>query len=145
MEIYRRVAWGRFTTVEAAPLPEVVEAGGVRLEVVETPGHSPDHVCFFERERGWLFTGDLFLAERQRYLRMDEDLATLIDVAAARVRAAHGARLLRAPRAGRGRPGGPAAPARPPLVRCASACSTCWGRASPRPRSRGGRWDRKGR
>jgi ribonuclease/clavin/mitogillin len=79
MEIYRRVAWGRYSTVAAAPLPVVVEAGGVRLEVVETPGHSPDHVCFFERARGWLFTGDLFLAERQRYLRMDEDLSTLIE------------------------------------------------------------------
>jgi glyoxylase-like metal-dependent hydrolase (beta-lactamase superfamily II) len=78
MEIYRRVAWGRHSTVEAAPLPEVVEAKGVRLEVVETPGHSPDHVCFFERARGWLFTGDLFLAERQRYLRMDEDFETLL-------------------------------------------------------------------
>jgi glyoxylase-like metal-dependent hydrolase (beta-lactamase superfamily II) len=78
MEIYRRVAWGRHSTVEATPLPEVVEAGGVRLEVVETPGHSPDHVCFFERARGWLFTGDLFLAERQRYLRMDEDFETLL-------------------------------------------------------------------
>jgi glyoxylase-like metal-dependent hydrolase (beta-lactamase superfamily II) len=77
-EFYRRVAWGRPTTVDAAPLPAAVEAGGLRLEVVETPGHSPDHVCFFERARGWLFTGDLFLAERQRYLRMDEDLATLI-------------------------------------------------------------------
>lgn len=77
-EIYRRVAWGRPATVEAVPLPAMVEAGGLGLEVVETPGHSPDHVCFFERARGWLFTGDLFLAERQRYLRMDEDLETLI-------------------------------------------------------------------
>jgi glyoxylase-like metal-dependent hydrolase (beta-lactamase superfamily II) len=78
MEIYRRVAWGRHSTVEAAPLPDVVDTGSVRLEVVETPGHSPDHVCFFERARGWLFTGDLFLAERQRYLRMDEDFETLL-------------------------------------------------------------------
>jgi endoribonuclease LACTB2 len=78
MEIYRRVAWGRYPTVEAAPLPDVVDTGALRLEVLETPGHSPDHVCFFVRERGWLFTGDLFLSERQRYLRMDEDFETLL-------------------------------------------------------------------
>jgi glyoxylase-like metal-dependent hydrolase (beta-lactamase superfamily II) len=78
MEIYRRLAWGRHATVAAEPLPEVVDTGAVRLEVVETPGHSPDHVCFFERKRGWLFTGDLFLSERQRYLRMDEDFETLL-------------------------------------------------------------------
>jgi glyoxylase-like metal-dependent hydrolase (beta-lactamase superfamily II) len=45
---------------------------------VATPGHSPDHLCFFEPDRGWLFTGDLFLAERLRFLRADEDLDALI-------------------------------------------------------------------
>jgi glyoxylase-like metal-dependent hydrolase (beta-lactamase superfamily II) len=43
-----------------------------------TPGHSPDHVCLFVPARGYLFTGDLFLAERLRFLRRDEDLTELI-------------------------------------------------------------------
>jgi ribonuclease/clavin/mitogillin len=30
-----------------------------RLEIVPTPGHSPDHVCFFDRASGDLFCGDL--------------------------------------------------------------------------------------
>jgi glyoxylase-like metal-dependent hydrolase (beta-lactamase superfamily II) len=77
-ELYRRLVWGRPTHVEARPLPPVVDTGGVRLEVLETPGHSPDHVCFYDRSRGWLFTGDLFLGERQRYLRDDEDLEGII-------------------------------------------------------------------
>jgi glyoxylase-like metal-dependent hydrolase (beta-lactamase superfamily II) len=77
-QLYRRLVWGGQVAVEAQPLPPVVETGGARLEVVETPGHSPDHVCFYERSRGWLFTGDLFLGERQRYLRDDEDLEQLI-------------------------------------------------------------------
>jgi glyoxylase-like metal-dependent hydrolase (beta-lactamase superfamily II) len=77
-ELYRRLVWGRPRHVEARPLPPVVDTGGVRLEVVETPGHSADHVCFYDRSRGWLFTGDLFLGERQRYLRDDEDLEQLI-------------------------------------------------------------------
>jgi len=37
----------------------VIDLGGRRLEVLHTPGHSPGHMCFFERERGYLFTGDL--------------------------------------------------------------------------------------
>jgi len=77
-EGYRRLAWGRPPHVEARPLGDAVATRGLRFEVVPTPGHSPDHVCFFERERGWLFTGDLFLAERLRYLREDEDLEALI-------------------------------------------------------------------
>ena len=77
-EGYRRLAWGRPPRIEARPLGAEVTTRSLRFEVVPTPGHSPDHVCFFERERGWLFTGDLFLAERLRYLREDEDLAALI-------------------------------------------------------------------
>jgi glyoxylase-like metal-dependent hydrolase (beta-lactamase superfamily II) len=78
-EAYRRLAWGRPPRVRARPLGTELATGALRLEVVPTPGHSPDHVCLFERERGWLFTGDLFLAERLRYLREDEDLDALID------------------------------------------------------------------
>ncbi len=29
------------------------------LDVLHTPGHSPGHLCFWEKERGYLFTGDL--------------------------------------------------------------------------------------
>lgn len=29
------------------------------VQVVHTPGHSPGHMCFWENERGHLFTGDL--------------------------------------------------------------------------------------
>jgi glyoxylase-like metal-dependent hydrolase (beta-lactamase superfamily II) len=78
VEMYRRLAWGRPPRVTADPLGDEVIAGRRRFRVIHTPGHSPDHVCFFEPERGWLFTGDLFLAERVRYLRSDEDLGGLI-------------------------------------------------------------------
>jgi glyoxylase-like metal-dependent hydrolase (beta-lactamase superfamily II) len=78
IELYRRLVWGRPRPVEARPLTPVVDTGAVRLEVVETPGHTPDHVCFYDRSRGWVFTGDLFLGERQRYLRDDEDLEQTI-------------------------------------------------------------------
>jgi glyoxylase-like metal-dependent hydrolase (beta-lactamase superfamily II) len=30
-----------------------------RLEIVPTPGHAPDHVCYFDRESGDLYCGDL--------------------------------------------------------------------------------------
>src|SRR5207247_663863 len=43
------------------------------------PGHATDHVALFEPERGWLFSGDLYLAPRLRYLRADEDVYAMMD------------------------------------------------------------------
>lgn len=38
---------------------DVIDIGSRYLKVIHTPGHSPGHVCFYEEERGYLFTGDL--------------------------------------------------------------------------------------
>ncbi|MCM1150323.1 MAG: MBL fold metallo-hydrolase [Butyricicoccus sp.] len=38
---------------------DMIELGGRGIEVLHTPGHSPGHMCFREKERGYLFTGDL--------------------------------------------------------------------------------------
>jgi glyoxylase-like metal-dependent hydrolase (beta-lactamase superfamily II) len=38
---------------------DVINIGGRILQVLHTPGHSPGHMCFYEKERGYLFTGDL--------------------------------------------------------------------------------------
>jgi glyoxylase-like metal-dependent hydrolase (beta-lactamase superfamily II) len=73
LQFYRRVIWGQPGNVTAEPLGKVVETGRYRFEVIPTPGHCPEHVCLFEREQGWLFSGDLFIHERVRYLRDDED------------------------------------------------------------------------
>jgi glyoxylase-like metal-dependent hydrolase (beta-lactamase superfamily II) len=35
-----------------------VSTGPLEFEVLRTPGHSPGHVCLYERKRRWLFSGD---------------------------------------------------------------------------------------
>lgn len=40
---------------------DVIDLGGICLEVLETPGHSMGSICLFDRENGYLFTGDLML------------------------------------------------------------------------------------
>ena len=38
---------------------DIIDIGGRKIEALHTPGHSPGHLCFWEPERGYLFTGDL--------------------------------------------------------------------------------------
>lgn len=38
---------------------DMIDLGGREVEVLHTPGHAPGHLCFWEKARGYLFTGDL--------------------------------------------------------------------------------------
>jgi len=39
---------------------DVLEAGGRKLQVVHTPGHSAGSICLYDRDRRMLFSGDAF-------------------------------------------------------------------------------------
>ncbi|MCW6109162.1 MBL fold metallo-hydrolase [Clostridium sporogenes] len=66
---------------------DVIDIGGRSIQVLHTPGHSPGHICFFEKERGYLFTGDLVYKDTlfayypstdpKVYLKSIERVATL--------------------------------------------------------------------
>jgi len=38
---------------------DMIDLGSRSIQVLHTPGHSPGHMCFWEKERAYLFTGDL--------------------------------------------------------------------------------------
>ena len=38
---------------------DAINIGDRFVQTVHTPGHSPGHMCFWKRDRGHLFTGDL--------------------------------------------------------------------------------------
>ncbi|MCP4655736.1 MAG: MBL fold metallo-hydrolase [bacterium] len=79
LRLYQHLFWGRPRRVRPEPVPDVLEIDqGRSLQALPTPGHSADMTCYLEPERGWLFTGDLFIARRSRYLREDEDLPALV-------------------------------------------------------------------
>lgn len=52
-----RERWRKLVVVEAAGPP--VPAGDGVLEIIPTPGHAPDHLCFYDREPGDVYCGDL--------------------------------------------------------------------------------------
>lgn len=76
---YQHLVWGQARPVRLAPLEGPVESGRYRLTPVETPGHSKDHVVFIEKRQGWLFSGDLFIGERIKFFRSDEDMRAQIN------------------------------------------------------------------
>ncbi len=75
LPFYRWLVWGRPRgKFQAEVLPERVRMhGGLYLQPIATPGHAEDQVCFLEPNRGWLFSGDLYISGKPKYLRKVED------------------------------------------------------------------------
>jgi glyoxylase-like metal-dependent hydrolase (beta-lactamase superfamily II) len=78
---YRRLFWGWPEPSLARPLLDGawIETERHRFQAIYAPGHSPDHLCFYEPEQGWLFTGDLFVGGRDRALREGNGIWQIID------------------------------------------------------------------
>lgn len=72
----RRLFWGWPQPSLGRPLQdgERIELGRWCYRVIYTPGHSADHLCLFEENHGWLFSGDLFVGGRDRALRQGCDI-----------------------------------------------------------------------
>lgn len=51
-----------------------VNLGGRTLEVIATPGHTPDAICLFDRANGLLFTGDTYYPGPIWLFRPETDL-----------------------------------------------------------------------
>lgn len=76
---YQYLVWGRSSPCEAEIFPDVIEHGDYKLEPIFTPGHAKDHNIFYEKNRGWLFSGDLYIGSRIRFFRSDENLVDQIE------------------------------------------------------------------
>ena len=37
---------------------DIFETAEIKLDVIHTPGHASNHLCYFDKESGWLITGD---------------------------------------------------------------------------------------
>ena len=52
-----------------------IDLGGRTLEIISTPGHTPDAICLFDRANGLLFTGDTYYPGTIWIYRPETDLA----------------------------------------------------------------------
>jgi len=71
---YQHLVWGKSDPVDLAVHEPVHDSGRCRFRPIHTPGHSKDHTAYLEENRGYLFSGDLFLGERIKFFRADERL-----------------------------------------------------------------------
>lgn len=75
---YQRIMWGYPEPSEGTAIGTEVETGRYRFQVIQTPGHSPDHICLYEPHWGWLFSGDAYVGGRDRALRSDYNIWQII-------------------------------------------------------------------
>ena len=59
---YRSFLFGPAITVEVGTLAGQISTPNYNFQVIDTPGHCPGHICLYEKEQGWLFSGDLYIA-----------------------------------------------------------------------------------
>jgi glyoxylase-like metal-dependent hydrolase (beta-lactamase superfamily II) len=76
---YQLIMWGRPEPSVAEPLGKELETDRYKFEILETPGHGEDHICLFERNMGWLFTGDIFVGGKDKTLRKDFNVWRIIE------------------------------------------------------------------
>jgi glyoxylase-like metal-dependent hydrolase (beta-lactamase superfamily II) len=76
---YQHLVWGKADPVAVRSIEGEISTRSGRLIPIHTPGHSKDHVVYLDPEKGWLFSGDLYIGERIKYFRVDEKLSDQID------------------------------------------------------------------
>ncbi len=70
---YQHLIWGKSEPVMIEPFAGVIESESLRFLPIHTPGHSEDHTVYLEETRGMLFSGDLYLGEKIKFFRADEN------------------------------------------------------------------------
>lgn len=78
LPIYRQVFWGKRPPFKAEPVSDIFRTPEYTWETIYTPGHADDHIALYNREKGWMFGGDLFVMPKPKSMYRFESLPTLI-------------------------------------------------------------------
>lgn len=82
LQPYRRLIWGTPQAVSSVrsldEVDDVIKTREFVLRVIETPGHSRDHVSYFEPRYRWLFCGDAFIGGSDRAWTPEFDMFAII-------------------------------------------------------------------
>lgn len=79
LQFYQRFVWGLPPASFGNAVAAEIKSTEYDLQVISTPGHTPDHICLFVEKEGWLFSGDIYCGRRFKYLRKDEDFPKILE------------------------------------------------------------------
>ncbi len=68
----------RKTNVQSIDDLQIFDIGDYKIQAIHTPGHTDDHMAYYEMNRGWLFSGDLYVADRIKYFESNENIKAQI-------------------------------------------------------------------
>ncbi|GLC86939.1 MBL fold metallo-hydrolase [Lysinibacillus piscis] len=71
---YRQALWGERPAFQAQPLANTLSTANATWDVIATPGHTTDHVAFYNRQTGAMFTGDLYIQTKTKVLLDEENI-----------------------------------------------------------------------
>lgn len=78
LQFYQEFVWGYPEPSRVAVLGDRVETSRFHFNVMETAGHCRGHVALLEPDKGWCFSGDIFINGRPKVIRADEDISGLV-------------------------------------------------------------------
>lgn len=78
LPFYRKVFWGERASFEAQPVRQLFKTPTYTWDVIHTPGHAQDHIALYNREKKWLFGGDLYVQSRPKSLFSFESIPEII-------------------------------------------------------------------
>lgn len=76
-----KILSGNVAKADLIPLVEneIITTKNYTLHPIYTPGHCDDHYSYYEPNKGWLFSGDLYIADKIKYFAHFESLLTQIE------------------------------------------------------------------
>ncbi len=75
--LYRRLFWGKRDPFLANTIGEIFQTEKYTWDVIFTPGHAEDHIALYNREKGWMFGGDLYVYPRPKSMYAFESLPVM--------------------------------------------------------------------
>src|SRR5699024_2703175 len=78
LPLYRRIFWGERKAFHAQMIGPEFTTNSYTWDVIHTPGHAEDHLALLNKEKGWLFGGDLYVLANPKSMFSFESVPVLI-------------------------------------------------------------------